>query len=109
MDDFYKSNIDKSNSLNIFHNNSRSILKEGRLDEYNILLDYINNPFHLLAFSETWLRSDNVHNVEFEGYESCHVIRPIDNHFDGKESGGGISLFVKEDLTYKVTTELNVN
>ena len=50
MDDFYKSNIDKSNSLNILHNNTRSILKDGRIDEYNILLEHIQNPFQVLAF-----------------------------------------------------------
>ena len=45
MVDFYKSNINNDKSLNIMHNNSRSLLKEGRMDEYNILLDYIKNPF----------------------------------------------------------------
>ena len=82
-------------------------MKEGRLDEYNVLLNCINNPFHVLAFTETWLRSDNLHNVEFEGYDSSHVIRPVDDHFDGKNSGGGISVFIKEGLHYKVRTDLN--
>ena len=53
MDDFHKSNIDRTKSLNILHNNSRSILRDGRLDEYNILLDYLHNPFQMLAFTET--------------------------------------------------------
>ena len=39
MKDFYKSNINKQNSLNIMHKNSRSLVKEGRIDEYNSLLD----------------------------------------------------------------------
>ena len=65
MDDFYKSNIDKVNSLNIMHNNSRSILKEGRLDEYTILLNSIGNPFHILAFTETWLKPENADRVKF--------------------------------------------
>ena len=108
MEDFYTSNIDMAKSLNIMHNNSRSILKEGRIDEYNMMLDYINNPFHILAFTETWLKHDNVHNAEFAGYDSSHVIRPLDGHFDFKEAGGGISIFIKEGLRYKVRNDLNV-
>ena len=65
MEDFYKSNINKNDSLNIFHNNARSILSDGRMDDYKDLLGYINNPFHILAFTETWLRPDNVDRVFF--------------------------------------------
>ena len=64
---FIKSTIDSTKSLNILHNNSRSILKEGCIDEYNILLDYLHNPFHILAFTETWFIPNNVDLVRFEG------------------------------------------
>ena len=84
MDDFHKSTIDRTKSLNILHNNSRSILKEGCIDEYNILLDYLHNPFHILAFTETWFIPNNVDLVRFEGYDGSHIIRPIDEHFDFK-------------------------
>ena len=88
MDDFHKSNIDRIKSLNILHNNSRSILRDGRLDEYNILLDYLHNPFQILAFTETWLKPNNVDLVKFDGYNGSHIIRPVDEHFDLKEHGG---------------------
>ena len=90
------------------HNNSRSLLKEGRMDEYNILLDYIKNPFHVLAFTETCLKPNTVDQVNFEGYDASHIIRPTDDYFDFKEKGGGISIFVKESLQYKVREDLNV-
>ena len=82
-------NIDNKGSLNILHQNVRSILKEGRKDEIDILLNTVNNPFHILAYTETWLKTDNVEAVNFEGYEHVFNIRPIDNYFDMKESGGG--------------------
>ena len=107
MEDFYKSNIN-DNSFNIMHNNSRSLLKEGRIDEYEILLDYIKNPFHILAFTETWLMPENMNTANFEGYDCSHVIRPTDNHFDFKEKGGGISIFIRDNLQYKVREDLNV-
>ena len=94
MEDFYKSNVTMTNSLNILHNNARSLLAAGRMDEYNNLLDYINNPFHILAFTETWARSDNVDRAIFNGYDETHLLRPIDDQFDFKESGGVISVFI---------------
>ena len=97
-----------TNSLNIIHNNARSILTAGPMDEYNDLLDYINNPFHILAFTETWARSDNVDRAIFNGYDETHLLRPIDDQFDFKESGGGISIFIKEGINYKVRDDLTV-
>ena len=49
--DSLKDKISLSNGFNLWHHNSRSILKEGRKDEYDILLESINNPFHVMAFS----------------------------------------------------------
>ena len=37
-----------------------------------------------------------------------HIIRPVDEHFDLKEHGGGISIFIKDDLCYKVREDLNL-
>ena len=108
MEDFYKSNVTMTNSLNILHNNARSLLAAGRMDEYNNLLDYIYNPFHILAFTETWARSDNVDRAIFNGYDETHLLRPIDDQFDFKESGGGISIFIKEGINYKVRDDLTV-
>lgn len=104
INNFSSSNISKY-SFNLFHHNARSILAEGRLDEYSVMLNEIDNPFHLLAFTETWLKPDNVDLVHFEGYESFHLIRQ-DN--DLKETGGGISVFVKEGINFKIRNDLNV-
>ena len=68
MDTFESSGITNNGSLNIMHHNSRSILTEGRMDDYNILLDTINNPFHVMGFSETWLNKSNSGSVTFDGY-----------------------------------------
>ena len=108
MEDFYKSNITINESLNIFHNNARSILTDGHMDDYKNLLHYINNPFHILAFTETWLRPDNVDRAFFEDFDKYHLLRPIDDQFNFKESGGGVSVFVKEGINYKVRDDLNV-
>ena len=45
MVDFYKSNINNDNSLNIMHYNSHSLLKDGCLDEYVIRLYKESFPY----------------------------------------------------------------
>ena len=107
LNSFQSSCIDNTNSINIFHHNSRSILTEGRLDEYNIMFKTINNPFHILAFTETWLKPENAENAEFVGYEPFHCLRNNENA-NVKEGGGGISVFIKEGINYKIRHDLNV-
>ena len=68
----------------------------------------MHNPFQILAFTETWLKPNNVDLVKFDGYNGSHIIRPVDEHFDLKEHGGGISIFIKDDLCYKVREDLNL-
>ena len=64
-----RDNIDTKGTLNIYHHNVRSILADGRKDEIDIMLDTINNPFHILAFTETWLKHDNCETISFNDYE----------------------------------------
>ncbi|CAL4184363.1 unnamed protein product, partial [Meganyctiphanes norvegica] len=78
------------------------------MDEYNILLDTINNPFHVIAFTETWLKSDNKDIATINGYEPSHVIRPIDQHFNMRDKGGGISVFVREGIEFKLRNDMNI-
>ena len=53
--DSLKNNIKLDDGFNIFHHNSRSLLCEDRLVNYGVILDSINNPLHLIGFTETWL------------------------------------------------------
>ena len=100
--------INTKGTLNIFHQNVHSILKDGRKEDIDIMLDTINNPFHILAFTETWLKLDNLGTVKFKDYEHIYKIRPMDNHFDMKERGGGLSIFIKKHIQYKEREDLNV-
>ena len=107
LDSLRQSKIDK-NSLNIFHHNSRSILTQGRKDLYDHLLDVIDNPFQIMAFTETWLRKDNVNIVQFDGFDHVSLLRPPDREFNLKERGGGLSFFIKEGINYKSRDDLNL-
>ena len=102
-----KQDID-TNSLKIAHHNARSLMKTDRIDEYQILLQDLKNPFDILIFTETWLTPDKKDLCNFEGFQSIHLIRPTDNHIDFKERGGGISIFIRDNLTYKHRDDLTV-
>ena len=95
------------NSFNLFHNNARSILAEGRMDEYDSMFSKIYNPFHIFAFTETWLTENNKHLCNFEGFTAEHLLRPNDGEFDFKSKGGGVSMFIKNGIEYKHRQDLS--
>ena len=97
-----------NNSFNLFHNNAHSILKDGRKDEYDILLKAINNPFHIMAFTETWLTEKNKEFCQFDGYTPLHILRKVDEQFDLKSCGGGVSLFIKNNIEFKYREDLSL-
>ena len=104
---FLKDIHKNQNSFNLFHNNARSIMTEVRKDQYDGMLNKINNPFHILAFTETWLTENNKHLCNFRGFSSEHLLRPNDDQFDFKLRGGGVSMFIKNGIEYKYRTDLS--
>lgn len=100
--DTLKGNVNLNDGFNLFHHNSGSILKGGRIDEYDILLESIENPFHIMAFSETWLKSDNADRISFSDSHHVHIIRPLNGDVDDREIGGGHSFVIKHGNNYNV-------
>ena len=80
----------------------------GRVEEYEVLLDSVNNPFHILALSENWIKVDNVDNVSFYSYEHIYNVRPVSDNNEDKDTGGGISFFIKNNISYKVRDSMNL-
>ena len=88
--------------FNILHHNARSMLAEGRLDDYSVFLNTINNPFHVfivLGFTEAWLKPENVACIEFEGFEHAYSLRNCNND---SVYGGGPSFFIKNGINFKI-------
>ena len=106
INSFKNKNDVELKSLKIVHHNARSLMKPGRLDEYDTLLQSINNPFDVLIFTETWITPENKDQCNIEGFQSVHLLRPSDNHTDFKTRGGGISIFIKNTLQYKHRDDL---
>ena len=108
MDSFARNSNMNNSSLNIMHHNSRSIMHDGRLSEYETFFKAINNPFKILIFTETWLTECKTDLCNFQGFSSIHLLRPVDQHIDFKERGGGISIFLHNSIEYKHRTDLEV-
>ena len=50
VDSFKNKYNAEHNSLKIVHHNTQSLMTEGRMDEYHIFLQTLNNPFDTLVF-----------------------------------------------------------
>ena len=101
LDTFVRnSNLD-SKALNIFHHNSRSIMKHGKLDEYEIFFEAIKNPFNILIFTETWLTCDKMDHCKIQGFSPIHLLRPNYQNIEFNKRGGRISIFVQNDIKFK--------
>ena len=87
------SNIMNEGSLNLMHHNARSILSEGRMDDYEHLFGAINNSFHILAFTETWLKREHCDTVILNRYNSRHNIQ-TQNVKDKNKAPGAEFLFL---------------
>ena len=108
LDNFASDSNLNNDCLNIFHHNSRSLMKENRLSEYDLFFKTINNPFKILVFTETWLTKNNADLCKFHEYSSVHLLRPIDQSIDFKEKGGGISIFVHNNIQYNHRSDLDL-
>jgi uncharacterized protein YozE (UPF0346 family) len=99
--DFIQSKNLKS-KLSIFNNNSRSLIKHK--SDYDNLFDALsktnNFTFDILTFNETWLDNSLANLVQFHNYSSLFV------HKSGPKEGGGIAIFVKEGIRFKVRDDL---
>ena len=102
------SSLNLSENVSLFHHNARSITTTGRIGEYDLLFDMIKNPFDIMVFTETWLTKDKSDQCNFDGFQPIHHLRPIDNIFDHKKRGGGISIFIKNGINFKSREDLTL-
>ena len=81
-------------------------MNNGRIDEYDTLFKTLKHPFDVLVFTETWLTLDKEDQCNFQGFNHIHLLRPVSDVIDFKTKGGGISIFIKNDLEFTHRTDL---
>ena len=110
IDEFRDINICTSEAINIMHHSSRSILSQGKLDNYEDFLDLLGDPFDIIGLSETWLNDNNANSPIFKDYNYNHVYetRPLERNSEIKIRGGGLSLFIRDNISFKKRNDLSV-
>jgi len=90
-----------NSNLSLIHFNSRSLTKN--LDSITDYLITLNHKFPLIAFSESWLNDNNTLTplTKIDGYTIAHYNR-------NDKRGGGVALYIANDLNFKVRHDLNL-
>lgn len=86
--------------MSLIHINIRSIHKN--IDAISDYLETLNVKFTIIGMSETWLHENNAHCYSIDGYNHFYQHRL-------NKKGGGVSIFVKDNLQVKYRDDLSVN
>lgn len=86
-------------NFSIFHLNIRSLPKH--FSELQNFLSTLNLKFSVIGLTETWLTENTQDLFELEGY--CHF-----KLFRSGRRGGGVSLYVNENLNVRIRNDLCV-
>ena len=110
INEFNNTHSERSVFFNILHHNCRSIVSEDKQDKYENFLDLLGDPFDIIGLTETWLNDTNADTPILDKYDYNHIhkTRSDDDNFCDKERGGGISLFIRKNIVYKVRDDLSV-
>ena len=83
----------------LLHLNIRSPQSNG--NKLTDLLEMLNFKFCVIGISETWL-DDSSQSVEIDGFASFR------NLVRENRAGGGVGLFISNDLKFKLRNDLNL-
>ena len=85
--------------FSLIHLNIRSLL--ANLTGFMSYMSNDNHIFSIIGFTETWLKPSNIETFGIAGYNHVGLTRQ-----SGK--GGGVSLFISDDIVYSEIQELNM-
>ena len=100
FNDLVKEFDPKCRYFSSIHTNIRSALKNH--DNFTSYLECLDHKFPLIGYSESWLNDDNKDTIGINGYKAEHSCRKV-------RSGGGVSLFVKDDIECSRVEDLCLN
>ena len=97
-------NYNKQNNLSILHLNIRSIRKN--FESFRELLETTDDSFNIICLTETWSK-----DLEFKTNSLFHLqqYNSIHSERKSKKKGGGLLIYIKNDLIYKVRNDLSVS
>ena len=72
------------------------------IDEFLGFLSNCDHSFDIIILTETWAKDETQSLCHISGYNSTHNFRP-------DKRGGGVSIFVKQNLPFDEIDELNIS
>jgi hypothetical protein len=91
--------IQSGNPFSFLSYNIRSASKN--IDSFTTYLELFNYSFSFIGLSETWFNETTFSRHGIPGYAHEGLYR-------SNQRGGGVSLFIKEDIPYTIRSDLNV-
>ena len=102
-EDSFNKCIDRCNMnkdlFSLIHLNIRSL--PANLTGFMSYMSNVNHIFSIIGFTETWLKPSNIETFGIAGYNYVGLTKQ-----SGK--GGGVSLFISDDIVYSEIQELNM-
>ena len=98
FNDLFKSHI-YNNKMKILNINARSIIKN--YNEFAVILQNFEISFDIITMEETWLDDSLTPLVQMDGYSL------ITKHKKRRKEGGGIGIYVRNDLKYIERSDLD--
>lgn len=102
--DNYLSETIKTEKLSLLHLNIRSI--NSNFESFRESLESCNFVFNVICLSETWSNDKEFRNnsiFHLKGYKAIHYERQV------SKRGGGLLIYIKSDLMYKIRHDLNIS
>jgi hypothetical protein len=99
FNEYIKKHEVSDSNFSILHLNIRSLPRNG--SNLSDFLDNLEMKFSVVALSETWLSHNTLNLYDIENYNGEHLYRK-------NRTGGGVSIFVREEISYSQRTDLSV-
>lgn len=92
--------LNKTNKFALLHLNIRSVPKN--LHNLSSYLQCLDMSFDIIGLTETWINETNKNLYNIKKYVHKESFRKV-------KRGGGVSLYVKEGLSFTEREELSIN
>lgn len=91
----------KFNNLSILHQNIRSL--KNKYDDFTQFLNNLPFQFTVIGLTETWIKNETMaDDMSIPGYNLECINRE-------NKLGGGVCLYIKEGIHYKIRNDINTN
>ena len=100
----FLNDLTQHENISLLHLNIRRL--RSNLDDFHTLLEESKHSFNVICLTQTWL---NDH--EFKTNPNYHLLNYEVIHYERKTNkrGRGVPMYIRNDLTYKIRSDLCIS